>query len=254
MSGPALRAQAAALTHEGRVREQNEDSFFSGADFGLWSVADGMGGHEHGEWASARVIGEVGRPLPEGGFEPARTEVAERIHRANAAIFAEAQARGTQMGTTVVALLVEDRRFAVLWVGDSRVYLLRDGLLHQLSKDHSQVQEMVDRGLLAETEARAHPMGHVLARAVGVSAAVAVDVVEDEVEAGDTFLLCSDGLHGYLSDGEICALLACHSPDAAARGLIDLTLERGAPDNVTAIAVRFLEPTLLALPQGAHHG
>lgn len=251
MIDAGLRPQSAAATHEGRVRDHNEDSFHDGGEAGPWVVADGMGGHEHGERASAVLVEELSRPLVEEGFEERCNEVAERIHLANARIFAEAQEQGSQMGSTVVAMVAAGRRFAVLWVGDSRVYLLRGGALHQLSKDHSRVQEMLDRGLLTEEDARGHPMGHILARAVGVTPEVAVDVVADEVEPGDLFLLCSDGLHGFVPEDRIAELLGGGSLEGAVGALVEETLARGAPDNVTAIAVRFTEPTLLALGEGA---
>lgn len=251
MNDAGLRPHSAAATHEGRVREQNEDSFHDGGETGLWVVADGMGGHEHGEWASAVLVEEMERPLAADEFDAVCAEVAERIHAANARIFAEATTRGTQMGTTVVAMVAQGRRFAVLWVGDSRVYLLRGGTLHQLSKDHSRVQEMLDRGLLTAEEANGHPMSHVLARAIGVTPNVAVDVIADEVEPGDVFLLCSDGLHGFVPDGHIADLLGRQPPETAVRDLVEETLARGAPDNVTVIAVRFVEPTMLVLGEGA---
>ena len=150
MTSFPLRVQYDAKSHEGQVREQNEDSFLCLEDDGLWAVADGMGGHEHGEWASAALIRELQSAALAGAFEAECDEVAERIHRANRVIFDEARRRGAQMGSTIVALLAKERRFAVLWVGDSRAYLLRGGLLHQLSSDHSQVQEMVERGLLQQ--------------------------------------------------------------------------------------------------------
>jgi serine/threonine protein phosphatase PrpC len=250
MSEFALRPESGALSHEGRVRSDNEDSYFTGEEIGLWAVADGMGGHEKGERASAVVVEQLGRPVAATDFEEACVEIADRIHRANGLIYEEAEAQGAQMGTTVVALYARGRRFAIFWVGDSRSYLLRQGVLHRLSKDHSQVQEMLDRGLLTPQEAEGHPMSHILARAVGVAPMIDVDVVADEVEAGDTFLLCSDGLHGYVPDEEIAARLAGHPVEAVARGLVEVTMERGAPDNVTVIAIRFAEPTLLALSAG----
>ena len=116
--------------------------------------------------------------------------------------------RGRQMGSTVVTLLVHGARYAILWVGDSRAYVLRGGELVQLSRDHSQVQEMVDRGIMRPEDAEGHPMGHILSRAVGVRDEVEVDRVTGEVEPGDTFLLCSDGLHGYVDKADITRLLA----------------------------------------------
>lgn len=245
MSAMQLRALTAARTHEGHVRQINEDSFISADDNGLWAVADGMGGHENGEWASARVVEELRRgPLPQD-FDDACREIGERIHLANAAIYDSAAEKGVQMGTTVVVLYVQGHRFSVLWVGDSRAYLLRDGRLHQLSRDHTQVQDMVERGLLSPEEAEEHPMGHVLSRAVGVTPEVEVDVIQDEIEPGDTFLLCSDGLHGCVEEGRILSILSGASPDTIAELLINASFESGAPDNVTVVATRFVEPTFL---------
>ena len=244
-----LRAQSDARTHEGQVRELNEDSYCARESSGFWAVADGMGGHANGEWASAVLVEKLQEGELPGNFETACQSVAERMYAANETIYAEAVKRGKQMGSTIVALLVQGRRFGVFWVGDSRCYLLRQGTLHQLSRDHSQVQEMVDRGMLRPEDAEGHPMGHVLARAVGVRPILHVDAIEDVVEPGDIFLLCSDGLHGYVGEEEIRRLLSRASPEETSRGLVALTLERGAPDNVTVITVMFTEPTLLSIKQ-----
>jgi serine/threonine protein phosphatase PrpC len=189
-----------------------------------------------------------GAQLPDD-FDGACQHIAEAMFTANSTIFMESRTRGKQMGSTIVALYVKNRRFAVFWVGDSRCYLLRDGTLHQLSRDHSQVQEMVDRGLLRPEDADGHPMGHVLARAVGVRPTLQVDAIQDDVEPGDIFLLCSDGLHGYVGEEEIRRLLSRAAPEETSRGLVALTLERGAPDNVTVITVMFTEPTLLSMKE-----
>lgn len=241
-----LCPQSGAASHVGRVRQRNEDGYFVDEEAGLWAVADGMGGHQGGEWAAAQVVAALdAAPLPPD-FDDRCTAVADRIHRANAVIHDDALRRGATVGTTVVALLVQDGRFALLWAGDSRAYVLRGGRLHQLSRDHTQVQEMVDRGLLDAAAAATHPLGHVLTRAVGVSSALEIDVVTDAVEPGDTFLLCSDGLHGTVGEAEIARAL--HGPPAPATArLVAETLARGAPDNVTAVAVHFREPTLLSL-------
>jgi serine/threonine-protein phosphatase Stp1 len=139
----------------------------------------------------------------------------------------------------------------VLWVGDSRVYLFRKGVLHQLSKDHTQVQEMVESGQLTPEEARTHPMSHVLARAVGVEPSLEIDVIVDEAEVGDSFLLCSDGLTARVSQEEIASALAGAQPQVAASSLVELCLERGAPDNVTTVAVACEEVTRLSLASAA---
>jgi serine/threonine-protein phosphatase Stp1 len=132
-----------------------------------------------------------------------------------------------------------------LWVGDSRIYLRRADMLVPLTRDHSQVQEMVDRGLLSPEEAEDHPRGHVLARAVGVGARIAVDVVTDGVELGDRYLLCSDGLSGQVADPELSAMLGLPDQSEAIEALVARALDRGAPDNVTAILVGIQEATRL---------
>jgi serine/threonine protein phosphatase PrpC/membrane protease YdiL (CAAX protease family) len=247
----ALRVETGAMTHVGKVRSQNEDSHIAREEIGLWVVADGMGGHDGGEWASARIVEEFRNLVLPAEFEAACGTVADAINTANAEIFRKASRRGKQMGSTVVALLVQGSRFVVFWVGDSRAYLLRNKKLHRLSRDHSQIQFMIDRGLISAADAAGHPMGHVLARAVGVADDVEIDSVQDEIEPGDMFLLCSDGLHGFVAESEIARILSRGAPDGASEELVALTLDNGAPDNVTVIAVMFTEPTLLSLPESA---
>jgi serine/threonine protein phosphatase PrpC len=242
----------AALTHEGRVRTNNEDAYCVRAEEGLFVVADGMGGHENGEWASAAIVDALrAAPLP-AGFDEASLAIADALHRANAVIFAEAESRALQMGSTVVALLIRDGRFAVLWVGDSRAYLFRGQELVRISHDHTQVQEMIDRGLLGPDDAEGHPMSHVLARAMGVREVVEVDIIADEVESGDVFLLCSDGLMARVDDAEIAGALADPDPEGRAERLVKMTLDRGAPDNVTVITVGVPQTTMLRLNQPIH--
>ncbi|EGI55378.1 phosphatase 2C family protein [Sphingomonas sp. S17] len=240
-----FRLVSVATTHPGLVRRVNEDRHCERAEDGLWVVADGMGGHAHGDWAAHAVVQALeGVALP-ADFDAAVQTVADGVHSANRRIWAEAQRREQQMGSTVVALLIRGDRFAALWVGDSRAYLLRDDMLVPLTRDHSQVQEMVDRGLIAPEEAAHHPRGHVLARAIGVGARIAVDVVADNVEPGDRFLLCSDGLSGPVADEELRQSLVRHAPSEAVEALLAQALARGAPDNVTAIIVAAQEATRL---------
>ena len=246
-----LRIESDARTHQGRVRKLNEDSFFAHESSGLWAVADGMGGHEHGEWASAKLVEVLGALTLPDSFDSACAAIADGVRAANSAVFVESQKRGKQMGSTIVAMFVRGSRYAIFWVGDSRAYQLRRHKLERLSRDHSQVQEMVDRGLLDPKDAIGHPMGHVLARAVGVRPDVEVDMVEGTIEPGDSFLLCSDGLHGTVDEAEIARMLGRGSPQEASGELVDRTLERGAPDNVTVIAISVSEPTLLNLPSEA---
>ena len=243
-----FRIESWARTHEGRVRDHNEDSYSARERQGLWAVADGMGGHEGGDWASAKLVEKLDAIELPKDLDKARALVAEAIGKANRAILAEARRRGKQMGSTIVVLLVHDQSYAILWVGDSRAYLLRDGDLIQLSRDHTQVQEMVDRGILRAEDAVGHPMGHVLSRAVGVRDEMEIEQASGEVRPGDVFLLCSDGLHGYVDEKDIARLLARRSPERASEELIELTLANGAPDNVTVVAIWASDPTLLSFP------
>ena len=243
----ALRIESAAATDRGTVREINEDSVVALLDRGIWLVADGMGGHAQGDWASQAIVAAVSPVVADGDLETAVAACADAIHAANAAIFARGEAAGARMGSTVVALVVRDRGFAVIWAGDSRAYLVRHGAVIQLSRDHSVVQGMLDRGLIDEAAARDHPMGHVLARAVGVEAVLELDVIADTVVTGDVFLLCSDGLHGVMTDAEILATLRAADPEDAPRALIDASIAAGTRDNVTVVVVRAFEPTLLVV-------
>ena len=155
---PLASLRAASRSDVGRVRSANEDSFIERPDMGLWVVADGMGGHANGRWASGTIVDAIAPLAPSGDFDIDIRRVADAIHAANGTIHDRSLADGAQMGSTVAALLVQEGYFSVLWVGDSRVYLYRNGQLHQLSKDHTQVQEMVESGLLTPEEAHTHPM------------------------------------------------------------------------------------------------
>jgi serine/threonine protein phosphatase PrpC len=237
-----------AKTDVGKVRKINEDSWFADPVRRIFVVADGMGGHERGEWASAKVTNAMASIDPDLGIDALVDQMATTIHSANDLIFVEAQKLGISMGTTIVCLCAGDGQFGVLWAGDSRAYIYRDRQLIQLTKDHTRVQELIDGGLLDFEQARGHPMGHILSRAVGVEATLEVDAIIDKTEDGDLFMLCSDGLYGLVSDDEIRHILDTFGLEDAANHLIDMTLERGAQDNITLILVRVNEATELTLP------
>ncbi len=245
MTPSPLRLEQQVSTHVGCVRAANEDSIMGRSRDSLWAVADGMGGHKNGQKASREVISSLeAADLPED-FDEACAAAAAAIHGANGRLFEETRGTGEHMGSTVVALVIRGRQFGVLWAGDSRVYLFRNQSVYRLTKDHTQVQEMVDRGLLTPEEADGHPMGHVLARAVGVEEFLELDAITDEVLPGDMFLLCSDGLHGLVGDGELVEILAPGGTDGADR-LVEMCLARGAPDNVSIAIVTASEPTSLS--------
>ena len=240
-SGPFFEAHA---SHDGSVRDHNEDAFLARGGEGLWVVADGMGGLDDGQWASRVLARQLAEAPLSDDLERDAASVAEVVSHANFVIFRESTERQNHMGSTVVALLVRGPRFAAVWAGDSRLYLRRDGVLNQVTVDHTQVQQLVTAGYLTPREAAEHPMSHVLARAVGTQAEVETEALVGDVRAGDLFLLCSDGLPRVLEDHEIAHELESGNPSDMVRRLIELSLERGSPDNVTAMVIGCVDPTL----------
>jgi serine/threonine protein phosphatase Stp1 len=241
-----LRIEDTAATHVGKVRSENEDSLLSDGDAGVWLVADGMGGHANGRYASHTITSALDTQHFPEDLEDACEAVADAVLTANAQIFERSLELGVQMGSTFVSLVVRDREFAVMWAGDSRAYLFRNNELILLTRDHTQVEMMIERGLLAPEDAETHPMKHVLARAVGVQEELLIDAIRDTVEPRDIFLLCSDGLHSVIGEDRIVELLRTREHDAP-EAMIEACLANGAPDNVTVAVVAVREPTLLAL-------
>lgn len=229
----------AALTDRGRQRPRNEDSVIALPEFGLWAVADGMGGHAAGEVASGMIVEELASTGVAVSAQDQRARVIARIDRANSRILDHAgrnAARGA--GSTVAALLLHDTELACVWAGDSRVYLLRDGRLTRLTRDHSEVALLIAAGRMTEDEARASSRRNVITRAIGVGSTAAPEVVTGLAMDRDRFLICSDGLTEHLGDAEIARLLGRAGRAASvAEALIDETLARGARDNVSVIVV-----------------
>lgn len=238
----AGRFESVALTHVGLVRQHNEDSFLERPDIGLWAVADGMGGLAKGEVASATVVEALGAIGPADSARALLEAVRSRLDGANAALRAMAAETDPErgMGSTVAGLAIFGGDFACFWAGDSRVYRMRDGDMDRLTRDHSFVQDLIDSGHLNPAQAEKHPYASVIQRAVGVDDTLELDFVQSRCQAGDLFLLCSDGLTRMVHDPEIEAVLADNEPEAAARILLDMVLARGAKDNVTIILVRCL--------------
>ncbi len=229
-----------AATHRGTVRDHNEDRFIERADIGLWAVADGAGGHAAGELA-AEMIANALASIPGGlGAEEMLAQVRMRIAAAHTALqhLAASRGEGAIIASTAVVLVIRQAHFACLWAGNSRAYLLRDGALLQVTRDHSLVQELVDAGEIAAQDAERHPRANVVTRAVGSQAeAIALDKATGAIVPGDRFLLCSDGLTKCVPAFLLADLLAADAPEAAARELVDAALARDARDNVTAVIV-----------------
>jgi len=234
-----MRFDCASRTHVGLKRKINEDSIFVGTERGLWAVADGMGGHEAGEVASATVVDALKQLPPAQDLDELATLAQEALAQANRRLIDLARSSPLQqtIGTTVVGLAIAEGDFRCFWMGDSRAYRLRDGEIVRVSRDHSLVQSLVDAGMIKPEEAETHENANVVTRAVGVTETVQVDIVSGDVRTGDRFVLASDGLTRVVRDDEIAAEIERAGPAEAADNLIDLVLARGAPDNVSIIIV-----------------
>lgn len=232
--------ECVSRTHVGCRRKVNEDALAVRSDRGLWAVADGMGGHEAGDVASSKVADALLRlPIVYGLDELVDASI-QALQRVNVELIALAASNDLRraIGSTVVGLAIAGGEYRCFWAGDSRAYRFREGEILQITRDHSMVQDLVDAGMLTPEEAEKHPNANIITRAVGVNEQLRVDTVGGEAELGDQFLLASDGLTRLVDDRELAAVLSARSPEAAADLLIETSLARGAPDNVTVIIVK----------------
>lgn len=253
LTSPVLMRLSAGLSDVGRRRVSNEDSYFHDDSVGLYAVADGMGGHAAGEVASQEAIDTVrgmvrqgegllrnvesGDHSPEALWRVGRL-LESAVQAATYMVFGIAQSEPDQagMGTTLSALLLCGAYGVTAQVGDSRVYMVRSGQVAQLTEDHTLIAWQVKQGLISEMEAQHSPHKNVITRAVGSREYVQVDTHFFQIEPGDTFVICSDGLHGYLRDEEIPAITAL-GPEQAVRKFIEIANARGGRDNITTIVV-----------------
>jgi protein phosphatase len=231
--------EAGAATHVGKVRQQNEDNYLVATRRGLWAVADGMGGHAAGDVASRTVVEELAAIAIPASASELLASCEQHIVNANSQLKELGDERGALIGSTVAVLLIFDGHYAAVWSGDSRIYRVRKHRIEQISVDHTEVQELISEGRLTAEEARAWPRRNVITRAIGVSDNPELEIKGGALEAGDIFVICSDGLTAHVEDKEILALASAHPPQKACDLLVDLTLDRGAVDNVTVVAVRF---------------
>jgi protein phosphatase len=236
------------LTDTGRKRDHNEDNlyvFSPHTNFEqrgmLFAVADGMGGHAGGEFASRIAVDTLGKYYTsENDNKSFLVSLENCITEANSLIYSQAQSspvlRG--MGTTLTTAIVDNSSLNIGQVGDSRVYLVRNGQLQQLTNVHSLVAEQIRQGIITEAEASSHPAKNIITRALGTKAKVEIDFYTFELEADDRVLLCSDGLHGYVKDERTLELVVqSESPMDAVRKLIAQANENGGPDNITCILI-----------------
>ena len=235
-----MAIESVSRTHVGLRRKVNEDAVLVRDDCGLWVVADGMGGHEAGDVASARVTEALGQLSVTDGLDALVADAILALKQVNHDLIELAGSDDIQrsIGTTVVGLAIADGQFRCFWAGDSRAYRIRDDQIVQLTRDHSMVQDLVDAGMLRPDEAVDHPNSNIITRAVGVAQDLRVDTVGGDVKPGDQFLLASDGLTRMVDDQELVAQLSSTSPATAAEKLIETVLSRGAPDNVSLIIAK----------------
>lgn len=244
MATDVVHYTSAALTDRGRKRSLNEDAFGICVERGVYVVCDGMGGAAAGEVASALAIEEVMRLLAGHPATPCAAEAEQAICSANQTILDRSQGNPklTGMGTTLVALVAEERHAWMLNVGDSRGYLLRHRHLQQITRDHSLVEEQVMMGRMNRLDAMRSPLRNVITRALGTQSRVSPDIFELDAEPGDLFLLCSDGLTRELTDPLIELLMSTDLPlDQLCARLVEAAKKAGGRDNITCILVRASE-------------
>ncbi len=232
---PALHVYA--LTDVGKVRAANQDALIVSETLRLYGVADGMGGHNGGETASAGARDSLTAALE--GKEPSLDALREGITKANSDLFKQAaeDEKLSGMGTTLSAIWMSDHFAYLGHVGDSRVYRFREGKLEQMTDDHSLVGELVRAGYLTPEQAENHPNKNVILRAVGTEEGIDVDLAVEERKAGDLWLICSDGLHGMVSDSRMEGILGEYAPEEAANLLMENALAAGGRDNISVVIV-----------------
>lgn len=232
---------SACLTDAGKVRKVNQDACLDLPELGLWVVADGMGGHEAGEVASRAIIEHCQQTNEPHDMNSFISEVQTRLLQVNQSLrqIASQHYNNATIGSTVVALLTYNKQCAYLWVGDSRIYRLRNTKLEQMTRDHSMVQKYIDEGTMSEEEANQSKMANALTRAIGGEDDLKVDMRIDEIQHGDSFLLCSDGLYREVTETEMTLLMSSGENCASiTNNLLQSALNNGAKDNVTVSVVQ----------------
>jgi serine/threonine protein phosphatase Stp1 len=238
------------LSHRGAIRTANEDSFLEAPDAGLWAIADGMGGHQAGQVASAMIVHMLEGVLAVSSADAAEISVRERIARVNERLQALSRETygGRTIGSTVAVLILRPDSACCLWAGDSRIYRLRGGWLERLTRDHSRTEELIAQGRLEPEQAEGHPLSNVITRAVGAQADLIIERRVEPLQASDRFLLCSDGLYRTVSDDELANILPSGDCRDAAEALMALSLSREPADNVTVGVIHVEHPDAGVVP------
>ncbi len=232
--------ETGAGTHVGKVRERNEDRFLTQPETGLWAIADGMGGHEDGDYASQVIVNSLSEIRATSTAAELLARCEEQIAAANGRLRTISRERGGAIvGATVAVLLALEQYYACVWSGDSRIYMVRDEVISQLSRDHTEVQRLLSEGAITLEEANVWRGANPITRAIGVFDKPELELTSGPLQAGDAFVICSDGLTHHVSDEEILRYVSSANPQQACDNLIALTLERGAVDNVTVVIVRY---------------
>lgn len=234
---------SAQATDIGAKRKINEDAVLSRPDIGLWAVADGMGGHAAGDVASQAVIDALLQANADKDLSDFVDTIEDKILLVNQNLRRHGQEAlgGRTLGTTVVSLFIVDGLGACIWAGDSRLYLFRDGELKRISHDHSAVQEMIDSGMITPDQAAHHPHRNVITRAVGGGDKLYPELRVFNVQAGDWYLLCSDGFYNEVSEDVMSSLIVQDTLEASVAKLMEKALVHGAADNVSLIVVKVSE-------------
>jgi protein phosphatase len=233
--------RSAAMTSQGNVRDHNEDAILDQPDIGLWCVADGMGGHRGGDVASSMIVESLKQTAKPKSFSSFVDDVDDRLRAVNSALLERARNGDSEgmSGSTVAVLLAWGRYCVTAWAGDSRVYRYRDGALKQISRDHSEAQELLDGGAVTAESNDARLQSNIITRAVGGLDDLALDLELRELRDKDRFLICSDGLYREASEADIIRHMAKSEPREACEGLMKQALSGTCSDNVSVVVVHF---------------
>ncbi len=229
---------SSSRTDVGMVRDINEDAYLDRPDLGLWAVADGMGGHTAGDVASGMICETLNAVTPPAALSKFLEEVETRLLRVNDKLRAIAKGNESQtIGSTVAALIARDQHAVCIWAGDSRIYRCRSSQIVQITQDHALVEELVEKGILTRLQASTHPQGNLVTRAIGATDTLKLDVEIVELQPGDVFILCSDGLDKEVNPSEMLEIAGRQNERSLSDTLVDLALSRGSRDNVTVVTV-----------------